>query len=80
MIKIQIEIKDKRFQCISRECWWQFFLQKRRLGKGEQIIPKNFKLVNYTLQNKLSKTHLYLLTKRKERKKEKEQEEGKGDS
>ena len=43
-------------------------------------MSKNFKLVDYTLQNKLSKMHLYLLTKRKERKKEKEQEEGKGDS
>ena len=41
--------------------------------------------MNYTLQSKLSKTHLYLLTKRKERQKEKKeikkkQEEGKGDS
>ena len=34
-----------------------------------KIVPESFKLVNYILQNKLSKTSLYLLTKKKERKK-----------
>ena len=45
----------------------------------ENIIPENFKLVNYILQNKISKTRLYLLTKKK-RKKEEEQEEREGDN
>ena len=46
--------------------------------QGEKIIPENFKLVNYILQNKLSKTRLYLLSEKK-RKKEEEQEEREGD-
>ena len=33
--------------------------------KGEKIIPENFKLVNYIVQNKLSKARLYLRTKKK---------------
>ena len=33
----------------------------------EKIIPENFKLVSYILQNKLSKTRLYLLTKKRRR-------------
>ena len=47
--------------------------------QGETIISESFKLVNYIIQNKLSKTRLYLLTKKKE-KKEEEQEEGEGDN
>ena len=33
----------------------------------KNIIPENFKLVNYILQNKISKTRLYLLTKKKKK-------------
>ena len=43
--------------------------------QGEKIIPENFKLVNYILQNKLSKTRLYLLTKKNKKKKSKKKEE-----
>ena len=37
--------------------------------QGEKIISENFKLVNYILQNKISKARLYLLTKKKEKRK-----------
>ena len=43
--------------------------------KGEKIIPENLKLVNYILQNKLSKTRLYLLSKKKEKKKKSKKKE-----
>ena len=41
----------------------------------ENIIPESFKLVNYILQNKISKTRLYFLTKKKEKKKKSKKKE-----
>ena len=43
--------------------------------QGETIISESFKLVNYIIQNKLSKTRLYLLTKKKKKKKKSKKKE-----